>query len=112
MLQERIEGKWIDAFADVFQCCGIREGDTAAVLAESQSRAVNVELAELALHRLGARVFKLVLPTPPQRAPVPVRSTGASDAIQGLAPVVAALDRKSTRLNSSHSSVSRMPSSA
>ena len=29
-----------------------------------------------------------------------------------LAPVAVALDRKSTRLNSSHSSVSRMPSSA
>jgi 2,5-dihydroxypyridine 5,6-dioxygenase len=45
----------------------------------------------LALLRLGARAFHVVLPTPAQRAPVPVRSTGASDAVQGLAPVVAAL---------------------
>ena len=31
------------------------------------------------------------VPTPPQRAPVPVRSTGASDAIGGLEPVISAL---------------------
>jgi 2,5-dihydroxypyridine 5,6-dioxygenase len=50
-----------------------------------------VQLAELALLRLGARPFHVVVPTPPQTAPVPVRSTGASNAVQGLAPVVAAL---------------------
>jgi 2,5-dihydroxypyridine 5,6-dioxygenase len=61
------------------------------VLSESQSRPVNVQLAELALARLGARMFHVVVPTPPLSAPVPVRSTGASDAIGGLAPVVQAL---------------------
>src|SRR5262249_26695464 len=37
------------------------------------------------------RVFHVIVPTPPQAAPVPVRSTGASDAVQRLEPVVAAL---------------------
>ena len=91
MLVERIEAKWIDAFAETFQLCGVSEGETAAVLSESQSRPVIVQLADLALQRLGARVFHLSVPTPLQRAPVPVRSTGASDAIGGLEPVVAAL---------------------
>ena len=91
MLVERIEAKWIDAFAETFRLCGVTEGETAAVLSESQSRPVNVELADLALQRLGARVFHVGVPTPPQQAPVPVRSTGASDAIGGLEPVVAAL---------------------
>ena len=91
MLVERVEAKWIDAFAETFQLCGVSEGETAAVLSESQSRPVIVQLADLALQRLGARVFHLSLPTPLQRAPVPVRSTGASDAIGGLEPVVAAL---------------------
>ena len=36
-------------------------------------------------------MFHVSVPTPPQRAPVPVRSTGASDAIGGLKPVVSAL---------------------
>ena len=70
---------------------GVKAGDTAAILSETQSRPVNVQLAELALARLGARAFHLVLSTPRLAAPVPVRSTGASDAIGGLAPVVQAL---------------------
>ena len=91
MLNERIEAKWIDCFAEVFTLCGVKPGDTAAVLSETQSRAVNVQLAGLALARLGAHVFHLVLSSPRLAAPVPVRSTGASDAIQRLAPVVQAL---------------------
>lgn len=93
MLDGRIEGKWIDAFARVFALCKIAPGDTVAILSETQSRSLNVTLAELALHRLGARLFHIVLPTPPQSAPVPVRSTGASDAIRQLAPVVSALSQ-------------------
>jgi 2,5-dihydroxypyridine 5,6-dioxygenase len=61
------------------------------VLSESQSRALNVQLAELALHRLGARPFHVVVPTPRQQAPVPIRSTGASIALQGLGPALQAL---------------------
>ena len=91
MLIERIEAKWIDAFAETFRLCSVTEGETAAVLSESQSRPVLVQLADLALQRLGARTFGVSVPTPPQRAPVPVRSTGASDAIGGLEPVVSAL---------------------
>ena len=91
MLQQRIEAKWIDCFAEAFALCGVKSGDSAVVLSETQSRPVNVQLAELALNRLGARVFHVVLTTPRLNAPVPVRSTGASDAIQGLAPVVHAL---------------------
>ena len=50
-----------------------------------------MQLAELALLRLGARPFHIVVPTPRNRHPVPVRSTGASEAIGRLAPVVSAL---------------------
>jgi 2,5-dihydroxypyridine 5,6-dioxygenase len=91
MLADRIEGKWIDAFCEVFEKCAVRKGDTAAILSETQSRALNVQLAELALLRIGARPFHLIVPTPRNRHPVPVRSTGASVAIGNLAPVVAAL---------------------
>ena len=91
MLVERIEGKWIDSFAQVFEMCAVDSGQTAAILSETQSRAVNVNLAELALDRLGLRPIHVVIPTPRQTAPVPVRSTGASDAIGGSAAVIAAL---------------------
>jgi len=91
MMTERLEGKWIDLFAEVFARCKVATGDACAILSESQSRALNVQLAELALHRLGARVFHVVVPTPRQSAPVPIRSTGASAALQGLAPALSAL---------------------
>ena len=91
MDSDRIEGKWIDLFAEVFARCNISAGDACAVLSESQSRALNVQLAELALLRLGARPFHVIVPTPRQVAPVPIRSTGASVALQGLAPAVQAL---------------------
>ncbi|WP_342362861.1 peptidase M29 [Terrarubrum flagellatum] len=93
MLADRIEAKWIDAFCEVFARCAVKEGDTAAILSETQSRALNVHLAELALARLGAKAFHIVLPTPRNTHPVPVRSTGASEAIGHLAPVVGALQQ-------------------
>jgi 2,5-dihydroxypyridine 5,6-dioxygenase len=91
MFADRIEGKWIDAFCEVFERCAVKRGDTTAILSETQSRALNVHLAELALLRLGARPFHVVVPTPRNPHPVPVRSTGASEAIGKLEPVVAAL---------------------
>jgi len=91
MIADRIEGKWIDLFAEVFGRCKVAPGDACAILSETQSRALNVQLAELALQRLGARPFHVVVPTPRQSAPVPIRSTGASVALQGLAPAVNAL---------------------
>lgn len=93
MLVDRIEAKWIDAFCEVFERCAVKPGDTAAILSETQSRQLNVHLAELALLRLGARPFHIVLPTPRNPHPVPVRSTGASEAIRKLGPVVSALQQ-------------------
>jgi len=91
MIADRIEGKWIDLFAEVFARCKVSPGDICAVLSESQSRALNVQLAELALSRLGARPFHVVVPTARQSAPVPIRSTGASAALQNLGPAIGAL---------------------
>ena len=87
----RLDPKWIDTFAEVFSLCGVQAGDACAILSETQSRPAIVQLSELALAKLGARWFHITLPTPRQTAPVPVRSTGASDAIGGLGPVVQAL---------------------
>lgn len=91
MFADRIEGKWIDAFCEVFERCAVKPGDTAAILSETQSRALNVQLAELALLRLKARPFHIVVPTPRNPYTVPVRSTGASTALGKLGPVVSAL---------------------
>jgi 2,5-dihydroxypyridine 5,6-dioxygenase len=91
MLSDRIQGKWIDLFAEAFALCKVRRDEPCAILSETQSRSLNVHLAELALQRLGARPFHVVVPTPRQTAPVPIRSTGASDVLRDAAPAVAAL---------------------
>lgn len=88
---QSIEAKWIEVFADAFRLCGVQPGDACAVLCETQSRPALVQLSELALAQLGARWFRVTVPTPRLSAPVPVRSTGASDAIGQLQPVVRAL---------------------
>lgn len=91
MLQERIEPAWIDAFDTMLRRCALQPGEVVAILGETQSRPVLIELAHLAAARLGARCFRLMLPSPfSSDAPVQ-RSTGASMAIQQLQPVIAAL---------------------
>ncbi|NRG17455.1 peptidase M29 [Rhizobiales bacterium] len=91
MLADRIEGKWIDAFEAVFKLCKVATGETVAILSETQSRTLNVHIAELALDRTGANWFHVTVPTPRQDAPIPVRSTGASAALGGQKAAVAAL---------------------
>jgi 2,5-dihydroxypyridine 5,6-dioxygenase len=71
--------------------CALRPGDTVAVLSESQSRAVLPQLARLAAARLGCQAFGIAVPTLFDPDGPPVRSTGASNALQQIAPVVAAL---------------------
>lgn len=83
MVEDRLDAKWIDAFARMFALCQVAPGEPVAILSETQSRPLNRHLAELALARIGARLFHIVVPTPPQDTPVPVRSTGASVALTG-----------------------------
>ncbi len=82
---------WIEMFEHAFGLCGVKPGDACAVLSETLTRPELPALAMLALQRMGARPFQIVLPARPLTAPVPVRSTGASDAIGSLQPVVGAL---------------------
>ncbi|MEL7115418.1 MAG: peptidase M29 [Pseudomonadota bacterium] len=91
MLQERIEGKWLASFRRVLRLNGIEEGTPVALVSETQSRPVLVHLAELALYDLGADTCMIKMPTPPQTAPVPVKGTGTSMAIQGNRAAIEAM---------------------
>jgi 2,5-dihydroxypyridine 5,6-dioxygenase len=91
VVEDRIESKWIEVFGRVFNLCKVAAGDEVLILSESQSRQVNVRIAELALLQLGANVAHLILPTPELLTPIPVRSTGASDVLRGRASIVSAL---------------------
>jgi 2,5-dihydroxypyridine 5,6-dioxygenase len=90
-MSSAIEAKWVSCFRRAFALSGIGQGTLVAILSETLSREVNVKLAELALLELGARAFHVTMPTPPQAAPVPVRSTGASTALQRNPAAVRAL---------------------
>ena len=91
MLQEKLEPAWLDAFESVLRRCALQPGDTVAILCESQSRPVLPQLARLAAARLGCAAFTLELPSVFATGQPVTRSTGASPALQGIAPVVAAL---------------------
>jgi 2,5-dihydroxypyridine 5,6-dioxygenase len=91
MLQERIEPAWLDAFEAVLRRCALQPGETVAILGETQSRPVMVELARLAASRLGAQVFALTLPSVFSASEPAARSTGACEAVAQMAPVIAAL---------------------
>jgi len=83
MLTDRIETGWIAAFAEVFELCKIRKSECVVLLCESQSRALNVHLAELALGQLGLSHFKLEVPTPGAVAGPIIRSSGAAQCLNG-----------------------------
>ncbi|WP_397475015.1 peptidase M29 [Pusillimonas sp.] len=82
MLCEVPQGKWIDGFAQALGRCGISRGTRVALLSETESRRLNIELCELALDRLGARWVSIRVPSPPQGEVIPVRSTGSSIALK------------------------------
>lgn len=84
-MRESLEPKWVDCFERAFRLNGVGPGQMVAILSESLSRPVLVELAEHGLHRCGARIVHIRVPSPPQRDPVPVRSTGSSYAFDDYA---------------------------
>lgn len=91
MIREVIEAKWIDCFCKSFELSGVSSGDIIAILSESQSRQVLVDLSELALLRLGARPVHIRVPSPRIKDPTPVRSTGSSYAMNGYEPIIPTL---------------------
>lgn len=85
------EWKWIERYAEQFAACAVTTGETAVVLSETRSRPEIVETARLALAQMGTEVVEVVLSTPANPGPLPIRSTGASQAIAGNAAAIAAL---------------------
>jgi 2,5-dihydroxypyridine 5,6-dioxygenase len=87
----RVQERWLRTFEAIFRRSQVAPGEVVRVLTETDSRAINVELAELALARIGAVPVRITVPSLPVTTPVPVRSTGASHVIQHMKPVLAAL---------------------
>ena len=84
------EWAWIQRYAQQMQACNLVAGETVVVLSETRSRAAVVDTARLAAQSLGAHVVDIVLSTQPNPGPLPIRSTGACQAIAGHRSAVAA----------------------
>ena len=91
MLEDQIESGWVDAFAKVFDLCRIQQDETIVILAETQSRSLNVHLTELALGQLGLNGVKLTVPSPIASTGPIIRSSGASVALSNQSWAVDAL---------------------
>jgi 2,5-dihydroxypyridine 5,6-dioxygenase len=90
-MSDTIEAHWLAAFEKVLALCAVQPGQTVVVLSESRSRPILPRLARLACARLGLAAFDLVMPSLPEQAPVPIRSTGASAVLRGNASALSAL---------------------
>ena len=86
-----VEWRHVQAFAAHFQRCGLHAGERVVVLSETHSRTSIVDTARLAAQSLGGSVVDVVMATPSNTHPVPIRSTGASQAIAANPTVIAAL---------------------
>ena len=87
----RVEWNWIERFVQQFELCEVSAEDTVVLLSETASRPELVETARLALGSMGHHVAHFVMDTPPNRGPVPIRSTGASQALASHPAAVAGL---------------------
>ncbi len=85
------EWRWVRRYAEQFRACSLAEGEVAVLLYEAASSPLVVDTARLALEMLGAQVAEVRMPTPSNPGPLPIRSTGASQAIAGHRAAVAAL---------------------
>ena len=52
MLKENLESKWIDCFEKSFLLSGVNKDNTVAIISETQSRKVLIDLSMHALLRL------------------------------------------------------------
>lgn len=85
------EWRWVKRYAEQFAACELTEGEVAVLLYEAASSPRIVETARMALEMMGAAVAEIRLPTPANPGPLPIRSTGASQAIAGHRAVINAL---------------------
>jgi len=88
-----IESAWVKRYAEQFEACKLVSTETAVVLSETRSRPEIVLTARLALSLCGVAPVDIVVTTPPNPGPVPIRSTGASVALAANPAALGALTK-------------------
>lgn len=90
MTEQPMQWRWVNRYAEQFRACNLQAGEVAVLLHEASSSPLVVNTARMALEMLGAAVADVRVPTPVNPGPVPIRSTGASQALAGHRAAVAA----------------------
>ncbi len=90
MSADDAQWRWVERYAEQFRACALKADETAVLLSEADSKLVIVNSARLALESLGAAVVDVKMPTPANPGPLPIRSTGASQALAGNRSAIAA----------------------
>jgi 2,5-dihydroxypyridine 5,6-dioxygenase len=93
MTEVALEPHWQDAFAALFGLCGASADEDVVILAETQSRQLNLHLAQAALAAMAVPATTITVPSKPAMAGPVIRSTGASTALSGEDAVVAKLQK-------------------
>lgn len=86
-----VESAWVQRYAEQFEACKLAPTETAVVLSETRSRPEIVQTARLALSQCGVAPVDVVVTTPPNPGPLPIRSTGASVALAANPAALGAL---------------------
>jgi len=86
-----VESTWVKRYAEQFEACELLASETAVVLSETRSRPEIVRTARLALSLCGTAPVDVVVTTPANPGPLPIRSTGASVALAGNRAALGAL---------------------
>ncbi|MXW58393.1 MAG: peptidase M29 [Acidimicrobiia bacterium] len=86
-----IESTWVRRYAEQFEACRLVPTEIAVVLSETRSRPEIVQTARLALSQCGVTPVDVVVTTPPNPGPLPIRSTGASVALAANPAALGAL---------------------
>lgn len=89
-MSDHAEWRWVNRYAEQFRACEVKTEEMAVILYEASSKPTIVNSARLALEMVGASVAEVRMPTPPNPGPLPIRSTGASQALAGHRSAVAA----------------------
>ena len=86
-----VEPHWQDAFIELFGLCRASADEEVVILAESQSRQLNLHLAQTALAAMAVPASTVTVASKPAASGPVIRSTGASTALTGEDAVLARL---------------------
>ena len=81
--QDFIEPRWINAFAEILSRCAIKPDEKLVILSETSSRQINIQLTYCALAQIGVEAVHLQVMTPPEANGPIIKSSGASQALNG-----------------------------